>query len=134
MKEDRAQKERRKEEKGQAGFTLIEVVAAAALIGLLFTMLTPSLSGAYNKVKNSKLNNDLAAIDQALEVYKMEKGGLPENLAVLKEEEYFSSKAEFTDAQGGELTYSKVDNVNYKLSGKNSKGETITSVGSSGGD
>lgn len=37
--------------RGQKGFTLIEVVAAAALIGIMATMLMPSLSGANDKVK-----------------------------------------------------------------------------------
>ena len=130
MKKESSPEESEARRKQQAGFNLVEVVAAAALIGMLFTMLTPSLSGAYNKVKNSKLNNDLAAIDQALEVYKMEKGKLPEALSELKEEEYFNSKAEFKDAKGDELSYSKVDDLNYKLSGQNSKGETVTSPGS----
>lgn len=39
----------------QGGFTLIEVVAAAALIGIMATMLLPSLSGANDRVKNARL-------------------------------------------------------------------------------
>ena len=34
----------------QAGFTLIEVVAVAALLGVLVTMIMPSLDGANTKV------------------------------------------------------------------------------------
>ena len=60
--------------RSQRGFTLIEVVAAAALIGILATMLMPSLSGANDRVKNAKLSNDLAAIDQAIQVYRMDMG------------------------------------------------------------
>ena len=41
----------------QAGFTLIEVVAVAALLGVLVTMIMPSLDGANTKVKNAKLRN-----------------------------------------------------------------------------
>ena len=44
--------------RSQRGFTLIEVVAAAALIGILATMLMRSLSGANDRVKNAKLSND----------------------------------------------------------------------------
>lgn len=47
----------------QGGFTLIEVVAAAALIGIMATMLLPSLSGANDRVKNARLQNDLVTID-----------------------------------------------------------------------
>ena len=63
--------------RSQRGFTLIEVVAAAALIGILATMLMPSLSGATDRVKNAKLSNDLAAIDQAIQVYRMDTGKVP---------------------------------------------------------
>ena len=63
--------------RSQRGFTLIEVVAAAALIGILATMLMPSLSGANDRVKNAKLSNDLAAIDQAIQVYRMDTGKVP---------------------------------------------------------
>lgn len=51
----------------QGGFTLIEVVAAAALIGIMATMLLPSLSGANDRVKNARLQNDLVTIDQAIQ-------------------------------------------------------------------
>ena len=37
----------------QAGFTLIEVVAVAALLGVLVTMIMPSFDGANTKVKNA---------------------------------------------------------------------------------
>ena len=63
--------------RSQRGFTLIEVVAAAALIGILATMLMPSLSGANDRVKNAKLSNDLAAIDQAIQLYRMDTGKVP---------------------------------------------------------
>ena len=52
----------------QGGFTLIEVVAAAALIGIMATMLLPSLSGANDRVKNARLQNDLVTIDQAIQL------------------------------------------------------------------
>lgn len=58
----------------QGGFTLIEVVAAAALIGIMATMLLPSLSGANDRVKNARLQNDLVTIDQAIQLYKMDAG------------------------------------------------------------
>lgn len=118
--------------KREGGFTLVEVVAAAALIGLLFTMLMPSLSGAYDKVKNSRLNNDLATVDQAIELYKMEKGTLPESLDILKDENYFTESTEFSDAQGTALAYTRGENLQYTLSGKNTKGESVLSQGSAG--
>ncbi len=116
----------------QNGFTLIEVVAAAALIGVLATMLGPSLSGANDRVKNSKLNSDLATIDQAIQLYRMDNGSVPDSLSAL-DSEYLGGKLEFKDAAGNELTYSPGDNGAYTLSGKDAKGVEVSSPGSSSG-
>lgn len=116
----------------QSGFTLIEVVAAAALIGVLATMLAPSLSGANDKVKNAKLTNDLATIDQAIQIYRMDNGSLPDSLSAL-DSDYLGGKLEFKDATGTALVYSPNDNGTYTLTGKNAKGADVSSPASSGG-
>lgn len=116
----------------QGGFTLIEVVAAAALIGIMATMLLPSLSAANDRVKNARLQSDLTTIDQAIALYRMDEGKLPTSLDVL-DSEYLSGKlADTKDATGDKLDY-KANSAgsSYTLSGKNSKGETIKSPGSS---
>lgn len=114
--------------RGQRGFSLIEVVAAAAIIGIMATMLLPSLSGANDRVKNAKLNNDLAAIDQAIQLYRLDAGKAPDKLTDL-DNEYLSGKLEFKDAKGDALTYSATAD-SYTLSGKDTKGATVTSPGS----
>ncbi len=116
----------------QNGFTLIEVVAAAALIGILATMLAPSLSGANDRVKNAKLSSDLATIDQAIQVYRMDTGSVPQSLSDL-DSEYLGGKLEFKDAAGNDLTYTPGDNGTYTLSGKNAKGSDVSSPGSASG-
>lgn len=113
----------------QKGFTLIEVVAAAAMIGIMATMLLPSLSGANDRVKNAKLNNDLATIDQGIQLYRMDNGKIPTNLSDLTAE-YLGGKLEFKDANGDALTYSPNGNSEYTLSGKNTKGEDVSSPSS----
>ena len=114
----------------QSGFTLIEVVAVAALLGVLVTMVMPSLDGANTKVKNAKLRNDLAAVDQAIQLYKMENGSVPANLELLQTE-YISGSSEFKDAKGEALTYTANDSDGtYTLTGKNAGGEVVTSGGS----
>ena len=116
--------------RSQRGFTLIEVVAAAALIGILATMLMPSLSGANDRVKNAKLSNDLAAIDQAIQVYRMDTGKVPGKLADL-DSSYLGGKLEFKDATGADLTYTADANgADYSLTGKNANGATISSPAS----
>ena len=113
--------------RSQRGFTLIEVVAAAALIGILATMLMPSLSGANDRVKNAKLSNDLAAIDQAIQVYRMDTGKVPGKLADL-DSSYLGGKLEFKDATGDGLTYTPdVNGANYSLTGKNASGTAVSS-------
>ena len=116
--------------RSQGGFTLIEVVAAAALICILATMLMPSLSGANDRVKNAKLSNDLAAIDQAIQVYRMDTGKVPSELADL-DSSYLGGKLEFKDATGADLTYTADANgADYSLTGKNASGATISSPAS----
>ena len=116
--------------RSQRGFTLIEVVAAAALIGILDTMLMPSLSGANDRVKNAKLSNDLAAIDQAIQVYRMDTGKVPGKLADL-DSSYLGGKLEFKDATGDGLTYTPdVNGADYSLTGKNASGTAVSSPAS----
>lgn len=114
----------------QGGFTLIEIVAAAALLGVLLTMLMPSLEGANEKVKNAKLKNDLAAVDQALQLYKLENGTLPEGLTEL-DGSYLAKGSDFKDALNEDLTYTvESDGLTYTLKGKNAAGNEVVSGGS----
>ena len=115
--------------RSQRGFTLIEVVAAAALIGILATMLMPSLSGANDRVKNAKLSNDLAAIDQAIQLYRMDTGKVPANLEAL-DSSYLGGKLEFNDATGDAIVYTAGEDGSYSLSGKNASGATVNSPAS----
>ena len=115
--------------RSQRGFTLNEVVAAAALIGILATMLMPSLSGANDRVKNAKLSNDLAAIDQAIQLYRMDTGKVPANLEAL-DSSYLGGKLEFKDAKGDAIVYTAGEDGSYSLSGKNASGATVNSPAS----
>ncbi len=117
----------------QGGFTLIEVVAVAALLGVLVTMIMPSLDGANSKVKNAKLKNDLAVVDQAIQLYKMENGKVPAKLDDLQTD-YIAGTSEFKDATGDQLSYTASgDNLTYTLSGKNAAGTSVSSGGSKDG-
>lgn len=114
--------------KSQAGFTLIEVVAAAALLGLMVTMAMPSLSAANAKVKNSRLKADLATVDQAIQLYQIDKGSLPSSLDDLRPD-YLSGKDKITDAKNQDIDY-KANTSTYTLTGQDASGKTITSNGS----
>lgn len=114
--------------KKRKGFTLIEVVAAAALIGIMSAMLIPAISGTSNKIRDTRLQSDLATIDQAIMLHKLEKGSLPANISALGE--YIAGSAdEYKDAKGDALVYEHSDDT-YTLKGKNSQGQDVLSTGS----
>ena len=109
--------------KKHAGFSLLEVVAAAALIGVIMTFMAPSIKGAFDKVADNKLRNDLVAVGQAMQIYKAEKGEYPSELSKLFEEKYINTDV-FKDAAGDDMGYSNTDGT---VSGKKAdKTTTIT--------
>ncbi len=117
--------------RGNAGFTLLEVLAVVALLGVLGAMLLPSLDSAAGRAKNARLESDLATIDNAILLYKMDNGTCPSALSDLVDE-YIAKGKEFKDATGTELSYTPAgDKLSYSLTGKNAAGETVTSDGSS---
>lgn len=118
-----------KQLKGNAGFTLLEVLAVVALLGILGAMLLPSLDSAGDRARNAKLQSDLTTIDNALVLYKMDNGTYPASLDKLVSE-YIAAGKDFEDAQGNELSYT-ASGTTYTLSGSNAAGETVTSDGSS---
>ena len=116
--------------RGNAGFTLLEVLAVVALLGVLGAMLLPSLDSAAGRAKNARLESDLATIDNAILLYKMDNGTCPSALSDLVDE-YIAKGKEFKDATGTELSYTPAgDKLSYSLTGKNAAGETVTSDGS----
>ncbi len=124
------QKQKRRKRCG--GFTLLEVVAVTAMLGILAAMLMPSISGANDRARNAKLKNDLAVVDQALQIYKLDKDGtLPAALTALVTEGYISKNKGLKDAKNEEFAYdaSSADGT-YTLSGQDSTGAVIPSEGS----
>ena len=117
----RRQKDRRK----RGGFTLIEVIAVTVILGVLASMMIPSINGAGNKARNAKLKNDLVTIDQAIGVYKLENGQLPKDLAALVPN-YLKSAA-MKDAKNEDIKY-EADHAagTYTLTGQNTEGKVVT--------
>lgn len=106
--------------RAQAGFTLIEVVAAAALLGLMVTMAMPSLNAANAKVKDNRLKADLATIDQAIQLYIIDNGSVPSKLDELSPN-YISKIDTIKDAKNNNFVYSGSDST-YDLKGLKTSG------------
>lgn len=114
--------------RAQAGFTLIEVVAAAALLGLMVTMAMPSLNAANAKVKDSRLKADLATVDQAIQLYVIDNGSVPAKLDDLAPD-YIAKIDNIKDAKNTAFSYSGSGST-YTLTGKNTAGTEVYSNGS----
>ncbi|NUP89453.1 MAG: prepilin-type N-terminal cleavage/methylation domain-containing protein [Candidatus Sumerlaeia bacterium] len=59
------------------GFTLIEVLAAVAIIAILAAIAIPNLLDAQMRAKVSRASNDLRVIAMALEAYRLDAGDYP---------------------------------------------------------
>ena len=59
------------------GFTLIELLVVLAIIGMLVSILIPSLKTVRNKVKETSQRSQFAAIEQALIAFKADYGSYP---------------------------------------------------------
>jgi prepilin-type N-terminal cleavage/methylation domain-containing protein len=61
------------------GFTLVEMVIAVAIIGLLATIAVYAFSGIQKKARDARRMSDIQTITDALELYKREYGRYPLN-------------------------------------------------------
>lgn len=120
--------ERKKKNRCNAGFSLIEVIAVTIIIGVMATMLMPAIDGAGSKARNAKLKNDLTTLDQAIATYKLEQGSVPASLDNLVPD-YIAKNQGFKDAKNEDFQYS-VSGSNYTLTGSDAEGNTVTSNGS----
>lgn len=59
------------------GFTLIELMVVLVILGLLATFIGPQIMSAPDKARVSKAINDIKALEQALDMYKIDNGFYP---------------------------------------------------------
>jgi general secretion pathway protein G len=107
------------------GFTLIELVAVMAIVGVLAVALLPSIEAAMNRSENTRIITALTKIDGAIKVYQLEhEGNLPTDLTALKKARYIEKDT----YKGIEYKKGATDN-DYTLLGKNANGDIITADG-----
>ena len=111
------------------GFTLLEVVAVVAMLGVLTSFLLPSVETYVNRSRNMKLASDLSVIDSAIMLYRMDQGGFPASLQVLQPD--YLQRQDLNDAGKKPFVYSVDDaGKGYTLSGEDAAGTAVYSKGS----
>lgn len=68
-----------------AGFTLIEIMVVVFILGLLATLVAPKIIGRTDDARRTKAAADIKAIEQALQLYKLDTGVYPRELRELVE-------------------------------------------------
>ena len=113
--------------KQRQGFTLIEIVAVLAILGMMAIMLMPSIDIASNRAKDTKMVSDLVTLDSAVKLYRMENEKYPESLADLQNG-YVANKV-YEAAAGENIVYKPAES-SYTLTGAKTNGDVIMADGS----
>ena len=60
-----------------AGYTLLEIMVVVFILGLLATLVAPKILGRTEDARRTKAIADMKAIEQALNLYRLDTGGYP---------------------------------------------------------
>ena len=72
----------------QRGFATLEIIMVVVIIGILATIAVPNFSNVTEKANTAKIQSDLTTIDTAIQMYYMENGTYPEDIAKLVSDGY----------------------------------------------
>ena len=64
-------------QKPRAGFTLLEVMVVIVILGLLASLVVPNLLGNKEKADRQKAISDIVALENALDMYRLDNGRYP---------------------------------------------------------
>jgi general secretion pathway protein G len=79
------------EDRSESGFTLIELMAVIAIIGILVSMAVPQYKNAITTAREAALVEDLSRMRDAIEQYYADKGKYPESLEDLVSKGYLKT-------------------------------------------
>ncbi len=63
--------------KKQKGFTLLEIMVVIVILGVLATMVAPNVLGNKDKADKQKAVSDIVALENALDMYKLDNNVYP---------------------------------------------------------
>lgn len=75
----------RRDDGGEDGFTLVELMVVIVIIGLLTTLVVINVLPSQDIAMQKKAQADIATIEQAMEMYRLERMSYPPTLAALAE-------------------------------------------------
>jgi len=122
----------------EKGFTLLEMMVVIMIIGLLASLIVPNILGNKDKADQKKAVADITALENALEMYRIDNGNFPstsEGLEVLLQEPSNLKKQE-TYRAGGYIKRLPKDpwhhSYNYRFPGENGEEVDIFTYGADG--
>lgn len=65
------------ERRYQQGFTLLEIMVVIVILGILASLVVPSLMGNKEKADKQKATSDIIALENALDMYKLDNHRYP---------------------------------------------------------
>jgi general secretion pathway protein G len=78
-------------DRGEAGFTLMELMIVMAIIGVLATLAVPSFIGAIRSAREAVLKEDLHVLRTAIDSYTEDKQKAPQSLDDLIQDGYLKT-------------------------------------------
>ena len=70
-------------QRGRGAFTLIELMVVIVILGLLVTLVAPNFQKIFGESKIGITKAQLANIEKAIDLYRLQKGNLPDSLSDL---------------------------------------------------
>jgi len=67
----------KKNKKAQSGFTLLEIMVVIVILGVLASMVVPNLIGNKDRADIQKVKSDIVALENALDMYKLDNSRYP---------------------------------------------------------